>query len=338
MSVDHTFIVLDTSGHIETIRLALADFTSPFIATYTEPTRAVSRPVPLADGRMGYETWYSGGDVRVQMEGIPTPISNRRCNQIFMALLNENLTQSVNYLEVAEPDHALACAMFDTTTPDIHQIAALDSLFSHPYIDALIADIHNHLSPVFQHPWREWKLVESNGFYALIGGRDYRVVEWERMTQVPSDEGMDHEFDMNSLLQYIATLHAQQTNLPSVSYTATRDIIYDLLRRLTPGIEVKKAPSVSARLDPVYITFVNNVVEPAVRTFVNATINPIIRSRESRGLHHTKYSGVISDRGVFVLTEHKPTLSDKEQERQEIINAIANQDFVPERLRRQYNL
>lgn len=337
MSVDHTFIVLDTSGQLEAISQALLDFTNPFLVICAEPPKLVTLPVTLESGMVGQVSTYRGGDVQVSVDGIPTPICNRRCQQILMALLFEAMTQGVNYMETAEPDIAVASAMFDTTRPERHHIAALDLFFSHPRIDVLLNDIMGYMSVVRDNPWRDWQLMESNGFYVLLGGRDYRVLEWERMTKVPKENGTSHEFDMNSLIQFISTQHGQQLGRCYPPLSTIRGMIYDTLVQLLPNINVNSTTPVYTRLDPAYQQFIHNTVKPALGVFVRTFILPIT-TPDGHRLHHIKYSGDILDNGVFVLVEHHPTASDEDIERQEILRAIENQDFVPERLRRKYNL
>jgi hypothetical protein len=338
MSVDHTFIVLDTSGHQEAIHRALLDFIDPFTVMCSEPTRLITRSINLDGGKVGNVTSYQGGDIKLSIEGIPTPIHNKRCHQILLALLHEGLTQSVNYLEVTEPDLAIAAAMFDISHPDHRHVAALNQFFTHPIIDVLLNDITNHMALVRNEPWREWHLMESNGFYVLLGGRDHRVVEWERMTQMPNDNGTTYEFDMNSLMQYLGTQYTTQHRLGVIGIDGVRHVIFDALTHLLPAVDVPKSPrTIDYRLDPQYLEFMSVIVEPAVSVFINTTIRHLISSR-IEGPQTAKFAADITLNGVFVLTALHPSLSDEERERYELMTAIDNQDFVPERLRRQHNL
>lgn len=97
--------------------------------------------------------------------------------------------------------------------------------------------------------WLEWEVVSHNGVIALYGGRDYRIVEWERMTGNTPDPASLVEVDLTPIMNHIRSRVTKAYGMIDINHQGMvkkieagrflknlRPIMADAIRRTWPRI------------------------------------------------------------------------------------------------------
>lgn len=183
--------------------------------------------------------------------------------------------------------------------------------------------------------WKKCTLVTTGGFYAIAKGRDYRIMEYERLTGNEEDADLTFDFSglFNMLRDRISGLLGElgeklpfrlmvakvlEESFPTLRFDhrapqSRQEILEAVLEQTLP-------PSKRWKLE----RSIADVIVPVVKLMVQQLELALEKK-------HT-YTAVLSRSGILTVEIEQKPITDSYL--QDILNAIENGDYVPERERR----
>lgn len=270
-------------------------------------------------------------DVEITVPPI-TPLDRPRAMLVVWALINEFLSQSLRYREPEDPTNAIAQALRDCAIPEDHDLQLAVDFMTHESIDAMLIDLHLQLGQhVNGQQWRQWEVFETPRFMALVGGQDYRIVEYHRQHGLEDQyEGEAFAVNIQTVANYI---HQQLTSIIGGASTQIplRPMLVDAITRRYPRVDfgVQYTTQEHAMFFGVdsYERFFQEFIDPVMKDFdlmfLRTNVNP-----------HQCYTAEITPNFTLRFHHAEVTRDEETREYEELRQAFERGDWIPERDRR----
>lgn len=221
--MSQTFIVLDVRGYAG----QLVHFSEEFCAVMN----------PRLDGMINPRAQR----YRSLLRYTPlTPFTIRRAYGFMAVQVRELIEAWVTYTQPTDNYQEFGRLLFSNDalliTPAHQQL--IDYFNKTPAVSKVLSDLNRQLMPHFgDNRWQEWSVYQHGEFLAIAGGRDYRVVEWERLTGY--NQGSQCEISLCNMVVYIQTQLTERFG-DAVRFLDLCPIIMDAIRRRFPRISFEK--------------------------------------------------------------------------------------------------
>lgn len=302
----HTFVVLETRGYVETL---------------LRTTKALQQSL--------------GRSRRSTKKQVVVPILTRdEAIKIIWTLVDECLAQYVNYRKPNNQTAELAAILTRKDRVDSKDIALTEDFLCMEPVDNMIIDlmwqVGHHVS---SNRWRQWDLHAIGDLIVLIGGQDYRIAEWERLTDYHTsvDENLHVQIDVATLANYI-----QQTlvrHLGEAGYgVPVKPFILDAVARQYPNTQLGESlviPSDALARAGLggYEAFWSEHLRDALQVFLSTCVHTRIDSA-------LPYRVTITDTYLLEFRAMERPKTERDRLYWELRESLERGDWLPERDRR----
>lgn len=317
---DHTLVILDIKPHIKRLVSASEHYAKPRVVTITRH---------YSEGGDGtHEIGLK--EVKEQVDHIPT-LSLVRARPVILAIIEDILTAYLRYKESTDVIREVAKAMFgeDSVYTDV-QLAIAEDFLIDEQVDNIILDLHNQVgSHVRSNPWRQWDLIPGH-VPALIGGKDYRIAQWEREHghEYGIEDDEECRKDVSTLINYLQH-QIVQLNQAAKNEIPVGPILVEALTRNLPHHRFQDPGpvpyiEVESYLGMSYEDFYRRYVRPVVEIFITTELNP-------GNNEYSYHRGVITDDYQLVFMKDSLTPPEEENRYIELKQCVDRGDWLPER-------
>lgn len=339
MSNKHVLYVLDVNGIIHYIKKALARLNQPFnviqVIRY-EPVLTHNKEITLRSDRIGAPIvervmTYETHEVEELTElCLDITITDALASRILSLLLYDTSTRILAYQQWDNQIEEIAKEIFNTTEVNRNQITVAEYLLQCPEYDTIEHELGVALKMMVVEPWRDWKLIHNGNAFLAYGKRDFRITEWEQMTGNVKHDDTDVTIGVGSIIGYIAT--RIDPTVPQHVWNSAASLFMRALRTELSDVTVSLKPTRTSSFEysENRIFFLHHVI-PIVRSFVEGTLNTTLTKR----LGCYTSAELVGNELVF---SSQPDFQKFKEERDELLRDMENQDYVPTRLRKHYNL
>lgn len=270
-------------------------------------------------------------DVEVTIPPI-TPLDRPRAMLIVRALVEEYLSQTLRYREPESATTVIAQALRDCAIPEAHDMYLAEDFLTHETIDSMLIDLHLQLGKHLNgEQWRQWEVFETSRMMALVGGQDYRIVEYHRQHGMEDRaEGEVLSVEINTVANYIHQQLCVRIG-EAAKQIPLRPMLIDAITRRYPRIAFglqQAAHEHAMRLGVMsYEAFFREFIDPVMKDFdlmfLRINIDP-----------HRPYTAEITQ-GFTLRLYHAELPADEEARAcEELRQSIERGDWIPERERR----
>lgn len=166
---EQSFTVLETRGYVNALVAATYRYTQNPIQLNVTETRWDEHQKVFVD----HET------VRA-FDPVP-PMNQPRAMMILNALCEEILSQCTLYRTPFDPLSIITQALMDKAVPDEMDYNIAEEFICNEIVDSAFMEFRRQVTALIgTQGWRQWEVVGTNTIMGLIGGKDFRVAEWER--------------------------------------------------------------------------------------------------------------------------------------------------------------
>lgn len=324
--MQQVFIVLDTRDHVRRLIEASKYFTKEVNVTYSSVSR-----VGVKEGQ--YE--FVGDDVEATCAPIKL-LDKSRALFILNGLYTEALTAIVPYHRTKSSIDTVAIGLRDCAVPDKIDYAMAEEFLSLDEVDQVVLDIELEMNNLIKdNKWQQWNIVETPYMLGVIGGEDYRIVEWTRhFGHVSSANDREVTVDIATIARYIQAQFIER-NPELGAKIALKPIIADAIMRRYPLVEFDtigtiKTDVIAEVTGNEYEVIYSQFIKPVFDVF-NLTY---LLKRIDTSLSYT--ADITTDMKLVFETKEQPRDPDELYfEMVELKQSIERGDWVPERERRQ---
>lgn len=338
MSNKHVLYVLDVDGIIFYIKKALEKLNQPFNVLQTiryEPVRVVKERSIGVDiyGREVIEKvrTYEMNEVEENCElCLDIDVTDSLASRILSLLLYEYSTGALAYLNWENQVEEIAKEIFvDRKEITRNHVAVVEYLTQMVEFETIEQDISFALKMMIREPWRDWKLIHNGRTFLVYGTRDYRIIEWEQMTGNVKNDKDDITVNVEHILKFlISRVGTDHPNAHAIAET----LFLRALRSEVAEVDIKlNRTAVSSVEFETYRPFFLRQVLPIVHSFVTGTLDNTLTKR----IGCYTVGELVGGELVFTF---EPSAGKMREEREEILEAMENQDYVPRRIRQHYAL
>lgn len=320
MSQQQSFIILETNGLINSLIRASEHYTQPRSLNVIRRETLID---PTTQARK-----ISERDETITMEPIQK-LDRKRASMILMALFNEALSQLLRYKTPISPVPTVAQALRNVAIIESDDISFAEDFLTREDVDALTIDIHKKIHDfVAGSEWRQWDLVETASIFALVGGEDYRIIEWEQHHgHYRDEEDYVLNVDVSNIQKYITT------QLVKTYGTAARQIpvmavIAEAIERWYPLVSFKQH---SKTIPYEYIQHMGLNYEEFYQNYVKQVIETFrvffLLSRLNSGIPYT--AEFAADGRMTFRAEERPK-NDEDRYFHDLKISVERGDWIPE--------
>lgn len=246
------------------------------------------------------------------------------------SMIMSTFTSFVPYEKTWDSSNAIASVIFNVPSEEVteNQIWVAEALIESKLMVNAFDDIYHQLKFIQQQRWRYWRPIRYGDMFVVVGGKDYRIHTYEQINGVDDDE---YTLDISGPLRYLEE-RARRRDLfdDSVNARIVRMLFIRALRSEVSNVYIRLDHTVPVAFE-YYRLFFIQVVKPLARLFAKETIEKQLPKR----LSCVAEGRLEDDKLTFVF---QASDAKYDEERDSILDAIENQDYVPPSLRRHYRL
>lgn len=323
---EQSFTVLEVQGYINALTLAVDLFNNS-----NREIRQIEEVRSQINGRV----------TMVEKEQVttidPLPrMDNRRAMCILQALADETISQFTHYRMHNNPVPAIAQALRDCAVPDPLDLLLAENFLCSDIVDGVVLEFNRQLSHhISGHPWRQWQLMATPRLMALIGGKDFRIAEWERYHGGEYAEGDEFlRVNITSTANFIQHQIATGLNIPH-DKVPIYDLMLDGLRRQCPELifqnDYSLYPNMIAAMgvrnyEAFYHTYIREPIESFVMMFMHGHMD-----RDNWMMRGEQYNAEFTTTNQLVLTRRSRSVDLDERRYRELRQSVDAGDWLPER-------
>lgn len=237
----------------------------------------------------------------------------------------------IPYQETHDVNTYIASVVFEVPLSEVteNQTWVVEAfLESKLFIDAF-DDIQHQLRFISANRWRYWRPIRYGNMFVVVGGKDYRIHTYE--LNHGRDEEEEYHIDISGPLRYLEERARRrdlfhEADLPII----TKMLFIRAIRSEISNVYIQLERSVSVPFE-VYRLFFIQIVKPLGRLFAKETIE----QRLPKKLSSVVEGRLVDETLVFTF---QPSEVKHNQERDDLLESLINQDYVPASLRRHYNV
>jgi hypothetical protein len=315
---EQSFIVLDVQGYINALITA--------VDIYNQGDRQIRFIDDHSD---------ANNETIVTVDPLPR-MDQSRAIRIIHALADENLSQHVHYRTHNSPIYEIAQALRDCAVPVADDILLTENFLCLDTVDGVVLELTRQLGyHISGYPWRQWQLMGTSRMVALIGGKDFRISEWERFHG--NEYTQDDEFLRVNITSTVNVIHhsiGQALNLPA-DHIPVYQMVLDGLRRHCPDFVFQNDhglyPKMIAAMgvsdyESFYQTFIREPLESFVMMFLHGHLE-----RDNWQLRNEQYNAEFTTDYQLVLTRRSRSATGDELRYRDIRQSVDAGDWLPER-------
>ena len=337
MSGTDSLHILDLEATIKIVENALATMTKPFMVRQVVGYESVTVERTDVIDRIGKRLILQRTPEIQQREitdRVSVVVNFDNIKEVTLNVV-ENMVMStftsfVPYETTWEVTVAVAAVIFKVHASEVteNQIWIAEALLESPLMNDAFVDIQHQLAFIQNQRWRYWRPMRYGDMFMVIGGKDYRVHTYEKLNGTDDDE---YTLDIAGPLRYLEE-RARRRNLfderelPHI----VRMLFVRALRSEVSNIYIRLEHTVPVAFE-YYRLFHIQVVIPLARIFARETIEKQLPKRLSCVVE----GRLEGEKLTFVFQSSDAKYN---EEREDILDAIENQDYVPPSLRRHYRL
>lgn len=326
--MQQTFLVIDSNGFVNALIQASHDYvTEPPLVTQITRVQTGTRTTPT-----GTFPIYEEQETEVPAAPI-APLDRLRAIGILQALTDECLSQILYYRTHRSPVQAVARYLRNCAVPTAQDLELADHYLCIPTVDSVVIELHRQITQhVGDELWRQWDLVPVPHLVGLIGGKDYRIAEWERHQQMRTATAPNQvTVSIATLANYILQQLLGRFG-PHASQLPLQSIIAEALQRYYPQLVFSDLPEIPLEqlrqwgyphYNQFYFDYVRTVMDAFHSTFLASRIDP-----------DQLYTAQITPGFVLVLTPAGGSKQTEERRYHDLKFSLSNGDWIPERDRR----
>lgn len=217
--MSHLFVVLDVRG----LALELGRINKAFVEHHNQYPLEVEG---ISAARMTSHMKYTP----------LVPMNEAQATQFVKVLVQDTVESSVAYKKPSEKIRHLAGLMFNLPIEavdyvheqfarEFHETEAVTQVFMD-----LISQVGNHIG---DNVWVEWDVYANYNMIALIRGRDFRITEYERLTNTRPERYHLVEIDLSNMVSYIKQALTDSLG-PRAGFVNLGPILQDAFMRKYP--------------------------------------------------------------------------------------------------------
>ncbi len=305
---EQCFIVLDVNGYINALKHAVNVF-----------------------NQTGLELKVVQGteEVTVHLDPLPT-LCTTRALRVLYALVEETVSQHVHYRLHSNPVPVIAQTLRDCAVPSDEDCMMTENFLCNETVDGVVLELTRQVSHhISGQPWRQWQVMSSSHMLALIGGKDFRVAEWERF------HGHDYRSEDELLrVNITSTVNIIQYSIGydlaiPIDNIPIHALVLDTLRSHCPEFVFKNDHTLyPSMLDGMgvsdYEAFYRKHLREPIESFVLMFLHSQLEPFEN-------YDAELTDDFLLVVTRRSKTRSQEERLYRELRQSIDAGDWLPER-------
>lgn len=324
---EQSFIVLDVQGYVN----ALIFVVDLFNKSGNYEVRKIEEQTSRINGAVSRVE----SEVSVTMEPLPR-LDTTRAMQIVQALADETLSQLTMYRVHANPVPMIAQALRDCINPTDDDVILAENFLCNDTVDGVVLELARQVGQhVAGNPWRQWQMLAAPRMMAMVGGKDFRVAEWEK--QHGNEYGDGDEFlrvNITSTVNFIQYSIAHGLNIP-LDHIPIHALVLDGLRRHCPDFVFKNNYTLYPRMlssmgvtdyESFYQAFIREPIESFVMMFLHHNLE-----RDHWLERGERYNAEFTETYQLVVTRRSQTVGLEERRYRDLRQSVDAGDWLPDR-------
>jgi len=315
---EQSFTVLDVRGYVNGLIAATHQYTvNPMVVnlttTHVHPTTGVATDV----------------EERRVLDPLP-PLNQPRAMMILTALTEEIISQMSFYKLRYDPLPAIAQALLDKAVPEDNDYIIAEEFICNDAVDTVLIELSRQVGfYINAQTWRQWEVASTHQLMGLIGGKDFRVAEWELYHGAGYRK--DNEALRVNLLptkDYIQSTLNHALNTP-YGQLPMHGVVVDALSRHNTHHRFEKAPMLPlielkhlgfAQYSEFYHRFVSEPIDSFILLFLQNRLDP-----------NQSYVLELTVDFQLIATQRDHTPNEEQRHYRELRANVDAGDWVPER-------
>lgn len=345
MSSPHTIIVLATEDIASSVKQGLMLLATPMrlpmvvdhqVREITKTVYGKLRSNPLGErGPIDIIERRIEPVIKTMEMAFPhmNDVSDSDVYNVVSMLINEHLNALSSFLPTYDPIPEIAALINEVDLNEVteNHLTVANHFTALPIVDSAFVAINSILSDVSKRPWRDWSLFRQGDVFLLVGGKDHRIEEWEQMTGHTEDSEQT-EIDIKPLRSYL--LEHFPRNYCDLRGQALKDVV-DASITMALAFELRDQRVIrkpkDADLAKEYAIPHAQCTKPVIRILCEQSLRRLLPKALST------YNTVELVGNSLVVSAVRSEAK-YQTERQRVQAEMENQDYIPERLRRHYQL